>query len=479
MTNIKRQVLTGTIWSFLGQLSYLIIGFIANLVLARLLTPVEFGQLGIVMFFILISKVLTESGMSGALIRKQDATDQDFSTVFVFNLVISVTLFLLLFGFSGFIADAYSDPQLKSILRVLSFILIINAFQFTQNAKVVKDLRFKDQSKYTVISIIISSSLGILLAFFNFGVWALVYMQLANALILTSLYWIFEGPIKEFVFKKESFKSLYKFGVNTTLASILNTIFDNVYSLILGRYFAIQQTGFYYQAKKLQEIPIGLIQSSTLGVVFSTLSKLQNDKEKFDNFYDKIVKIFTVIVGLLCLVIYFFSEQAILLLYGDKWIDSVFFLKALIVAAFFTMQEMLNRVLFKVFDRTDKILHLEIIKKSIQAISIIVGLFSKDIKVLIYGFVVTSFISYFINYYYSRKVYSSFSWKEIKYVLSVAITAILTVQIFQAVTKLLNIVGYQVLVLLPFVVTVYFLFCKVFKIIDVINEIKGLKNFVK
>lgn len=472
MQSLKNSFITGFIWTFTGQLGYLLVALVTNIILARILTPYEFGQVGIVMFFIIISKVLTESGLSGALIRKKNATEEDFSTVFIFNLAISIFLFLLLLLFSGVIADFYDDQALQNILIALSFILIINAFQFTQNAKIVRDLKFKKQSVYALISVIFSSVMGITLALLNYGVWALVIMQICNAFILTLVYWVFEGPVKSFVFKKDSFRTLYKFGVNTTLASIINTVFDNIYNLILGKYFSIQQTGFFYQAKKLQEIPVGVIRSSTLGVVFSTLSKLQDDRKEFKIFYDRIVKIFTVLVGLICLLIYYYAEQVILLLYGKEWLEAVFFMQILIIASFFYMQEMLNRVLFKVFDRTDKILYLEIIKKAIQSITIIIGVIFMDIEVLLYGFLVTSIISYFINYYYSRKIYENFLWEEILIAIKVVISAICVVLISNLLNNsVLNFKGYELFYLLPIIIVLYFLLTMFLNVINIITEV--------
>ncbi len=480
MQYLKKSFIVGLVWSFAGQTGYLIIALLSNIILARLLTPYEFGQVGIVMFFIIISKVLTESGLSGALIRKKNTTEEDFSTVFVFNLAISIFLFLILLLFSGVVADFYDDQALQNILIALSFILIINAFQFTQNAKIVRDLNFKKQSVYALVSVIISSVIGIILALSDYGVWALVVMQICNAFILTLVYWICEGPVKSFVFNKNSFKSLYKFGVNTTLASLLNSVFDNIYSLILGKYFAIHQTGLFYQAKKLQEIPVGIIRSSTLGVVFSTLSKLQDDRKEFKKFYDRIVTIFTTLVGLICLLIYFFAEQAILLLYGNQWLGAVFFMRILIIASFFFMQEMLNRVLFKVFDRTDKILYLEVIKKIIQTITIVSGVVLVNLEILLYGFLITSLISCFINYYHSRKIYESFSFKEIIMVIKIIITAVFVVFISNQLNNyILHLKGYELFFLLPVIVSLYFLLTMVLNVLNIIDETRQIIKLVK
>jgi len=475
MSSLKKSFIAGFIWSFAGQAGYLLVGLLTNIILARLLTPYEFGQVGIVMFFIIISKVLTESGLTGALVRKKDITEDDFSTVFIFNLGISIFLFLLLLLFSGVIADFYDDQALQNILVALSFILIINAFQFTQNAKIVRELKFKKQSLYALISVIISSVIGIILGFLNYGVWALVIMQICNAFILTLVYWLFEGPVKSFVFNKDSFKSLYKFGVNTTLASLLISLFDNIYNLILGKYFSVQQTGLFYQAKRLQEIPVGVIKSSTLGVVYSTLAKLQDNREEFKKFYDRIVAIFTTLVGLICLLIYFYAEQAILLLYGEQWLGAVFYMQILIIASFFFMQEMLNRVLFKVFDRTDKILYLEILKKIIQSCTIIIGVVFMDLQILLYGFLLTSVISYFINYYHSRKIYESFSWKEVIMVIKVVVVAVFVVVVFNNLNNyVMHLKGYYLFYLFPAIITIYVIILKALNVIDIIKEIRNL-----
>ncbi|SUX48407.1 lipopolysaccharide biosynthesis protein [Chryseobacterium indoltheticum] len=479
MSTLKKNFIIGFIWSFIGQISYLIIALVTNIILARILSPYEFGQVGIVMFFILISKVLTESGLTGALVRKKEVSEEDFSTVFVFNLVISVVLFIILLLFSGIIADFYNNKLLQNVLIALSSVLIINAFQFTQNAKIIRDLKFKKQSIYTLVSVIISSVIGIVLAFLKYGVWALVIMQISNAFILTLIYWVFEEPTKSFVFNKNSFKYLYKFGINTTFASMINSISDNIYNLILGKYFSIHYTGLYYQAKKLQEIPVGIVKSSTLGVVFSTLSKLQDNRVEFGRFYVRIATIFTTIVGLICLLVFFYAEQSILLLYGGKWIKAAFFVKILILASYFYMQEMLNRVLFKVFDKTDKILYLEIIKSVIQLISVIVGVILLDLKVLLYGFLITSIISYFFNYYFSRSIYGNFSWMEVITVLKVITIAIFLNYTLTKIAKILNLCGYELFYVLPFLIILYFILTKICHVVDIISETKIILKQIK
>ena len=477
--DLKKGLVTGFLWSFIGQSGYLFIALITNIILARLLSPYEFGQVGIVMFFIVIAKVLTESGLSGALIRKNDATQTDYSTVFIFNLVISLFLFLIVILSASFIADFYNDSELRLILIVASSVLIINAFQITHNAKLVQDLKFKKKSIYSFVSILIASLVGITMALNGFGVWSIISVQILSSLLLTILLWLFEGSIGKFVFSITSFKSLYKFGVNTTLASLINTAFENIYQLILGKYFSINQTGLFYQAKKLQEIPVGVIKSTTLGVVFSTLAKVQDNREQFNRLYKRIITVFTVAVGFICMMIYFYAENIILLLYGEQWLEAVFFMQLLIMASFFYMQEMFNRIIFKVFDQTAKILYLEIIKKTIQLITIIVGVITLSIEILIYGFVLTALISYFINFYYSRKVLGHFDWQEILITLKVAFISIFSIVIGLLILNNFDVKGYNTFWVIPVLVILYFILIRFAGVANVIGEYREVIQLLK
>jgi teichuronic acid exporter len=477
--SLKKGLISGFYWSLIGQVGYMLIALISNVILVRLLSTKEFGQVGIIMFFILLAKVLTESGFSGALVRKKNATHKDFTTVFIFNLIVSLLLFLFFVFISDYVADFYRDPALKNILIVSSFVLIINAFQITHNAKLVKNLEFKKKSIYSFISILIASIVAVILAFNGAGVWSIVAMQLLTAFILTLLLWVYEGSVGKIIFSKTSFKELFKFGIYTTLASVLNTIFENVYQLVLGKYFSINQTGLFYQAKKIQEIPVGIIKSTTLGVVFSSLSKVQEDLNSFNSLYKKIITVFTALVGFICVFVFFYAENIILLLYGEKWIGAIFFIQVLIIASFFYMQEMFNRIIFKVFNQTSKILFLEIINKTIQLISIIVGVIFRDLEILMYGFLFTSIFSYFINYYYTSKVLGYFSWQEIILVLKTLLIGVFTVVLFFLITKWFHINDYVTFFFLPIIILVYFGGLKIFKVTNIILEIRTVLNLLK
>lgn len=475
---LSRSLLTNILWSFMGRFSYLVISLITNIILVRLLGPKEFGQLGIIMFFIIVANVLTESGLSGALVRKQNVTDVDYSTIFFFNLAVSLLLMFVLIATSGHIANFYNDIELKDILTVTSFVLFINALTIIQKTRLVKELQFKKKSAYEICSILLASFIAVALAYNDAGVWALVALQLLSSFFIMVFLWMFEGPLKIYKFSKKSFREFYKFGVNTTLASLLNTAFDNIYQLVLGKYFSIYQTGLFYQAKKLQEMPTSLLDSIMQGVVYSVLSKIQHKPDEFNALYQHIMKFFTIIVALICLIIFCYADSIIALLYGEQWAASAIYLKLLIIAAFFYLQEMLNRVVFKIFNRTEQILRLELLKKLIQSITIAYGIWTMSIENLLYGFVISSIVGFIVNYYFARRVQCYFKWIEVISLLKVIFISFSIAYIFSYFGLIEKQSLLMQFVTIPFIILIYCLFLQALRVIDLKKELLRLIDLI-
>jgi len=479
LDNLKRNIIIGSAWSFIGQIGFVTIGLITNIILARILMPIDFGKIGIIMFFIFLSNVFIEGGLSGALIRKKEINNIDYSTVFVFNLLISIACYSLLIPSSRYISEFYKDPELRRLILVVGTILFINAFQITHNAKLVRELKFKRLSFYRFISFFFSSALCIVFAFFGFGIWALIIQQLCSALFLTFCFWIYEGFFISFRFSSLSFKHLYLFGVNTTLASLLSTFFDNIYQLIIGRSFSLTQVGLYYQAKKLQEIPNSMINMLMQGAIFSSLSKFQDEKVLFESLYNKIMILLAVAMGVITSFIFMYAKNIIIILYGHEWIGSVFYIKVLCLASFFYVHELLKRTIFKVFNYTGKILKLELIKKVIQSLTIIAGVIFSSLDILLYGFILASIISYLINYYYSQKILGNDSWFEIRVLLKVIFAAILSVIITSYIFDLMRIDSLYFFLLFPIFLISYLLILRWMNVLNIYHEIKVFMNFIK
>lgn len=479
MSNLTNQLFRGTIWSLVDRFGFILITLVANIWLARLLSPTEFGQIGVIMFFISLANVLTESGLGGALVRKKDATVIDYSTVFIVNLLFSIFCYLVLIAVSGGIADYYNDNSLKILLIASGLVLIINAFRFTQNARLISQLRFKERAKYKLVSTLVASLVAIILAYNGFGVWSLVALQLSTSLIDTILLWFFEEFYLKCKFSKSSFIELYGFGINTTLASLLNTGFNNLYQIILAKYFSLAQTGFYYQAKRLQDVPGSVITSLSEGVIFSFLAKLQDDKPTFLQAYNKIAVYVLTILGLTTVCTFLYAEAIVLLFYGEEWLGTVFYIQLLTIASFFYVQENVNRVIFKVFNKTRQILYLEVFKKLIQLLSVFIGVGLLNLEILLIGFVFSNVFSYLINYYVSRRILSGANSGEI--VMLIKVCFICLVSIFST-TTLLTILQFEELgklLTFPFAVIVYLLGVHTSGVINLpeeINLVRGLKK---
>lgn len=474
----KKNIIIGTLWALFGQFGYMLVGLTANIILARILTPYVFGQIGIVMFFIIIAKVFTESGLSGAIIRKKNATATDYSTVFIFNLIISIILVVTLFFSAEPIAEFYNDIALKNIIRVTSLVLLIYAFQIIHITKLVQQLEFRKKATYEFIAILLSAITAITFAYKGFGVWAIVLMQILTATILSLLLWIFEEWPTTFVFSFKSFKKLYNFGINTTFSLLLNTVFDNVYQLILGKYFAISQTGLYYQAKKIQEVPVNSLGSLAHSVIFSSLAKVQDDKNQFNLLYNKISTTVSAIMGFVTLFVIFYAKNLIIILFGEQWLGSIFFLQILVIAGFFHVHEIFNHVIFKTFDQTQKILYLEIVKKIILTVSIIIGVILLDISILLYGYLFTSILSYFLNSFYSCKVTNESFFADFIRILKTIVSVSLTIGLIQFISHKIFFKDFYSFILLPVMVIMYFVLLRILNAFNIIKDTKSVYQTV-
>lgn len=477
--SLQKQVVSGTIWSLVGQVGFMIIGLLTNIILARLLSPLQFGQMGILMFFIILSNIFAESGFGGALVRKKKVTSIDYSTAFVFSLGVSIGCFLLLIIFSGTISSYYKDPALQMMLIVVGNVLIINAFNFTQQAKLVRELKFKKLAISQLIAVLISSVVSIFLAFKGLGIWALVTFQLLTPFLNTMFLIVFGGAFFSLNFSKLSFREMRDFGVNTTLTALIATGFDNIYSLILGRYFSLNHAGFYYQSKRLQDVPFKVFNFVLQGVVFSSLSKFQDEKDRFINAYNKVVLLFTILMGGVTAFIFLYADSIILLLYGEKWNGAALFMKLLIIGSFFYFQELLNMLIFKVFNETRKILYLEIVKKIVQILSILIGIYMLDIMYLLYGFIVSSLIGYLLNYYYSRRILGKVEWFEMLILLKVGLAGVISITTCNYMVVLFKLSPLHSLVLIPLFIGLFLVSLQLMNATDIRKEFSILRKLIK
>ena len=408
--SLKNKTVKGTVWSsldaFLGQG----ITFLVGLVLARLLSPEEYGLIAIITIFISVFNSIVDSGFSNALIRKQDATEADYNTVFYTNLAISAVLSTALFFGAPRIADFFSRPQLTSLTKAMSSVVIINAFAIVQNIRLTKNIDFKTKTKVSLIASLTSGVIGIAMAFGGFGVWSLVAQQISKQLLNSVFLWFFIRWMPKLLFSWKSFKEMFDFGWKLLVSGLINTIWTEIYQVIIGKFYQPQTLGQYTRAQQFSSIFSSNLTSIIQRVSYPVLSQLQDDKERLKSGYKRIIKITMLVSFVLMLGLAAISKPMILVLIGDKWLPAVPFLQILCFNMMLYPLHSINLNMLQVQGRSDLFLKLEIVKKIVGVIPLCLGIFV-NIYYMLIGSVFVGFFSYFLNARYSGP-FLNYSIKE-------------------------------------------------------------------
>lgn len=408
--SLKNRTVKGASWSFIESIAGQGITFLVGLVLARLLTPEEYGLIGIITIFIAVFNSIVDSGFSNALIRKNDAKDIDYNTVFISNLIVSVVLFGVLFLCAPLISRFFNQPQLIPLLRVMGSIVIINAFAIIQRTIFVKNVDFKTQTKVSLISSITSGVVGIGMAVSGFGVWSLVGQQIARQFLNSAFLWFYSEWYPKLQFSFQSFKELFSFGWKLLVSGLIDTVWREIYQVVIGKCYTPTTLGQYTRAHQFASICSSNLTSVVQRVSYPVLSSVQDDKERLKNGYKRIIKVamfvtFTLMLGLAAV-----AKPMVLALIGEQWLPCVPFLQIICLQMMLYPLHSLNLNMLQVQGRSDLFLKLEIIKKFIAVGPLLIGVFV-DIYWMLGGSVVTGFISYYLNAYYSGP-FLNYSIKE-------------------------------------------------------------------
>lgn len=414
--SLKIKALQGFSWTvFEGIFSQGII-FSVGIILARLLSPKDFGLIGIITAFIAISNSIIEGGLGSALVRKTDSSQDDYNTVFYSNLGIALLLYLLIYLFSGAIADFFDAQELKKLLQFSGLILIINAFSIIQQTLLVKILDFKTQGIIAVISSAISGFVAVVIAYSGFGVWSLVALAVTRTFIRTSLLW-FKGRWKPTLgFSEKSYKELFNFGYKLLAASLLNTLYKNVYYVLIGKYFSPTSLGYYTRADQFQAPFSSNITVGITRISFPVLSSLQDEEIRLRHVFIKFIRFSVFVNFTILLALAAMAKPIVLLLIGEKWYPSIYFLQLLCIPGMLYPLQILNLNLLAVKGYSNLYLKLEIIKKVILLPLVFVSmLFS--IEVVLYCLILFSIMEYFINSYYTKGLINLSVWQQIQEIL--------------------------------------------------------------
>lgn len=478
--SLKQKTVSGLLWSFIDNFSKLGITFIIGIILARLLTPREFGLIGMITIFIALSQSLMDSGFTQALIRKKDCTQADYSTVFYFNLLTGIVLYLVLFFSSGAISRFFNEPQLDLLVKVVGLGIIVNAFIIVQRARLTKEINFKLQTKISIIASLVSGIIGIAMAYTGYGVWSLVFKTLAGFFFTSILLWIWNKWKPSLVFSPGSFKEMFSFGYKLLISGLIDTAYRNIYLLIIGKYFSAAELGFYTRADQFNNLPSQNITGVIQRVSYPILSEIQDDLPRLKTAYQKIIKSTMLITFVAMIMMGAIAKPLILTLIGEKWMPSVIYLQLLTFVGMLYPLHAINLNMLQVQGRSDLFLKLEIIKKILAVPVIIIGVLF-GIKMMIVGMIILSMIAYFLNSYYSGQLIDYTSGQQIKDIFPSFVLALFIGSIVYLIGLFLILPNYLILIIqLGAGIGLFFVFAEVFKMKDYkyVKEI-FLEKFIK
>ncbi len=428
----KSTVIKSLIYKFMERCGYQGISFIIQLILARLLDPTDYGVLTLLTIFINISQVFVQSGLNTALIQRKDVTEKDFSSVFYVSLFIAVTLYGVLFFSAPFIADFYNMPQLKSVLRVLALILLPGAFNSIQNAKIAREMQFKKLMYSTFGAAVISGTVGIAMAYMGFGVWALVGQQLSNqiSICIIMIFVVKWRPLLTIEFSRV--KSLFSFGWKLMCSSLIDVIYRELQSLVIGKKYNSETLGYYNRGKQFPDIVVINLNGSIQSVMLPTLSKEQDNKERMKTMMRRSIVTSSFIVFPLMMGLAVVAEPLISLLLTDKWLPCVPYLRVYCFIYAFHPIHTANLQALNAQGRSDKFLQLEIIKKIYGLITLFITVFCFDSPLAIaLGGSVTTIISCFVNASPNKKLLDYSYPEQLKDILpSIIISVIMGVLVY-------------------------------------------------
>lgn len=401
--SLRQKTFKGTIWSSLERFSVQGIQFIVMVIMARILTPEDYGLVGMVTIFIAISQSLIDSGFSQALIRKQDRTEIDNSTVFYFNIVVGFILYLILYFSAPIIADFYGEPLLINITRVIGLGLIFNSLAVVQRALLTLNLDFKTQAKATLIGSIVSGIVGIVLAYSGCGVWSIVVQQILNLALITIILWLLSKWKPLVAYSWVSFRELFGFGSKLMISGLIEVIYRNVYLIVIGKFFKANDLGYYTRAHQFSDFASSNMTGIFQRVSYPVLCTIQDDDDRLRDVYRKLLKMSAFVVFPMLMILAAISRPLIITFLTDKWLFASILLIPLCFSSMWYPIHALNLNLLQVKGRSDLYLRLEIIKKIVGVIIIIITI-PMGLQAMCWGSVVSSMIALIINTFYTGKL---------------------------------------------------------------------------
>lgn len=407
---MKNKIFSGFFWKFNEQISSQIVTFILSIVLARILTPKDYGIVALINVFITLADVFVTSGFGSALIQKRDADDVDFSTMFYISEIFSIVIYLILFFIAPYISIFYNSADLTLIIRVLALKLPLSAFNAIQQAYVSKKMLFKKIFISTTVSSIISGLVGIIIAYLGFGVWALVVQYILNTIIISIALFVQLDWHPQLKFSWSSGKPLLDYGWKIVATSFMGNFFNQLRTLLLGKMYTPAELAFYNRGQKFPDLVSQNIDGTISTVLFPAISEFNDDLQKVKKMIRRSLRVSTFIIMPIMFGMAATSKPIILMLLTDKWIDSVPYMQYLCIAGAFGTISNTNMQAISAIGRSDVLLKLELIKKPLYLILLLIGL-KISVLAVAYTMLIYTIYSTVINMSPNRKLLN-YKFKE-------------------------------------------------------------------
>lgn len=411
-SSVRTQLVNGVVWNFIEKVFIKVVTFAIGIILARLLSPSDYGLIGMLTIFISVSNIFIEGGLAKALIQKKDCKDIDYSTAFVTNIGLSLCIYLLLYFFAPLIADFYDEPILIELTRVLALSIILGSFNIVQRARLMSQVDFKSLAKINVISTIISGAIGIGMAYAGFGVWALVGMTLSSSIVLIVVFPFYSRWKPSVFFSRNSFRNLFGFGSKLMLTGVMSVIVNNISALCIGRYYKSNQLGYYTRASHFSEL-ISFTVFEVLGnVTFPVLSSLQDDRERLVAVYRKSLYFVAMIIIPLMVLCALLAKPIIYILLTEKWLPCVVLMQWLFLARIFTPISAVNMNILNAIGRSDLFMKLDFSKIPLDILILVITI-PIGVKAIVIGAFINSFICFFVNAYLPGRIFGYGGFRQL------------------------------------------------------------------
>lgn len=410
---LKDKTVKGVGWSAADNVISYAVSFVVSIILARLLTPDDYGLLGLIGIFTAISATITTAGFGNALIRKKSPSNADYNTVFIFNLATSIVLYFVLFLCAPAISRFFGREELVALTRVSSLSIVIGALALTQRVQLTKRIDFKTQMKIKLIAYFSSGVIGIVMAFLGFGVWALVAQHLSSSLLEMVCLWLFNKWIPKLYFSKDSFRELFGYSWKILVSRLIDTIWKELYQVVVGKFYSPATLGQYTRAKSFAQLFSTNLTEVVQRVTFPVLSEIQDDKERMIAAYRQMIKVTMFVTAICMFAVGAVAEPLIYCLIGAKWHEAATYLPFICVSMSLYPLHAINLNMLQVQGRSDIFLILEIVKKIIGIGPLAVCIFF-GIRWMLIVSIITGVIYFFLNSYYTGKDLGYTSWMQLK-----------------------------------------------------------------